>query len=270
MAGELMPRLERADPVQPETLVLPDLEQLAAQWPKGDAERGPTRRAPRGRWTGGFLTLSLAALVTTGSAAATLTVVTGNPLGQVESVAIAPAASTERIAHVTADDPDGHAPWGVKVGRSSEQGLVCLTVGQVRGGELGIVGLDGVFRTRAVDGAAECAVRPTGSEILANGRTFVGRTPAGNTSVVYGIAGDAVGRVVVRYPDGASKRLPLSPSGVFVVARRGSLTQTSPSLLTGQLRDASGHFARIIDFGDPRRYRRGVVEHPLDPKEPVR
>ncbi len=143
MAGDLMRRLQQADPVRPDALALPDLAQLEAQWPAvGESPAEAPRRAPRKRWTGGFLSLSLAALVATGSAAATLTVVTGNPLGKVESVAVAPAAGTERIASVRAEDPDGGPPWAVKVGRA-EPGLVCLNVGQVQGGELGIRGLEG-------------------------------------------------------------------------------------------------------------------------------
>lgn len=276
MAGDLMRRLQQADPVRPDALALPDLAQLEAQWPAvGESPAEAPRRAPRKRWTGGFLSLSLAALVATGSAAATLTVVTGNPLGKVESVAVAPAAGTERIASVRAEDPDGGPPWAVKVGRA-EPGLVCLNVGQVQGGQLGIRGLDGRFRTSAVGGADQCAVRPVNDELLANGRTFVGRTRAGSTSVVYGLVGPDVERVVVRYPDGASARLPLSPDGVFVIARRGSLTSTSPSLLTAvrQRRDANGVLSRsrLVDFGDPARFvsRHGRVERPFDPKEPVR
>lgn len=272
MGDDLMRRLRAADSVRPEALALPELADLEAGWPAREATAA-TRRAPRKRWTGGFLSLSLAALVATGSAAATLTVVTGDPLGRVESVAVAPAAGTERIASVRAEDPDGGPPWTVKVGRA-EPGLVCLNVGQVQGGQLGIRGLDGRFRTSAVGGADQCAVPPKNGAMLANARTFVGQTQAEATSVIYGIAAPDMRELRIVYPDGASKRLALDETRAFVVARRGTITHTSPSLWWKTDPGAPGGG---MSFGDDEAARRrlGVLfkpptPYPLDPAKAMR
>ncbi|MEH3052963.1 MAG: hypothetical protein PGN13_03005 [Patulibacter minatonensis] len=299
MAVDPIRRLEAVDPVHPAALDVPGLDALEARWPELEARtltggalpagHGRARRANRS-WTGGLLSLSLAGLVVAGAAGATLAVVTGDPLGRAESTAITAPEGASRLADVSAEDPDRGPRWGVRVGRVAP-GLACLTVGQlgdgasgVGGRALGLVGLDGRFRTSAVDGAEECAVAPTGDGIVAHGRTFVGTDPAGVTSVLYGMVGPQVKTVVVRYDDGASKRLATDRDGVFVVARRGSLSQGRPSLLTGlgQGADEHGHVVRVapelgrgrmVPFGvapagDSRN--RGVRERPLDPTEAPR
>jgi hypothetical protein len=287
VSADPMLRLQAADPVREPELVLPPLGELEAGWTASSAKPSSgspspapssaraARRRPHRAWRGGGIaSISLAALVAAGAASATLTVVTGDPLGRVESVAVAPSNGSEHLARVSAVDPDGGPRWTVRIGRA-EAGLVCLNVGQVHGGRLGIRGLDGVFRTDAVGDGDQCAVAPTGDTVLANARTFVGKTAAGDTSVVYGIAGPGVRRVIVRYPDGAHARLRLDRDGTFVVARRGDLTRSSPSLMTSPSRDGRGYVVRTVEFGDVqaairRRGTRGVQERPLDPTEPVR
>ena len=273
MGADAFDRLVARDPVQPDDLAVPALADLERGWAEAPAEEAP-RGSRWSRWHGGgFLSISLAALVATGAAAATLTAVTGNPLGRVESTAVAPMGGTEHIARVTARDPDGGPPWTVRIG-SADAGLVCLNVGQLQRGAFGIRGLDGVFRTSAVGGADQCAVAPNGRAMLANARTFVGRGEGGSTSVVYGIAGPDVRELRVVYPDGAAKALPVDRGGAFVVARRGTITHTAPSL---QWTAPNATFGTIVTFGDydGARRRLGVVfkapkSYPLDPARAMR
>ena len=112
---------------------------------------------------------------------------TGDPLGRVPSVEVAPRAGTERLATASAADPDGGPRWTVQVGRAP-QGLICLNLGQILDGKLGIRGLDGRFRTTAVDGTDECAVQPSADDLLVYGRPF------GLGMLVFTLIGFLVGR----------------------------------------------------------------------------
>lgn len=110
--------------------------------------------------------------------------------------------------------------------------------------------------------------------MLANARTFVGRTSAGATSVVYGIAGPEVRELHVVYPDGAARVLTLGAGGEFVVARRGTITSTSPSLWWST---SPGAPVGGMSFGDEAAVRRrlGVLfkppkPYPLDPSRAIR
>ena len=57
-----------------------------------------------------------------------------------------PLAGTAVVSPVRASDPDQNAlPWAIRVAKS-KTGFTCTTVGQVKDGTFGLIGLDGVFR----------------------------------------------------------------------------------------------------------------------------
>jgi hypothetical protein len=97
----------------------------------------------------------LACLVVTGSAlAATGVLRTGEPVGA--TVGAIPNAEegitipgSAHLLGLRVADPDGGPPWGLRVLRTT-RGLMCLQVGRVLDGRIGVLGEDGAF---ANDGA---------------------------------------------------------------------------------------------------------------------
>ena len=53
-------------------------------------------------------------------------------------------ASSVRVLPLRVPDPDGGPPWGLRVARTS-RGLLCVEVGRVVGGRIGVLGRDGAF-----------------------------------------------------------------------------------------------------------------------------
>ena len=53
-------------------------------------------------------------------------------------------ASSVRVLPLRVADPDGGPPWGLRVARTS-RGLLCVEVGRVVGGRIGVLGRDGAF-----------------------------------------------------------------------------------------------------------------------------
>lgn len=262
MPDDLLQRLRHADPLAGDAPTPPSLDALGLTADRltadGAAPAGPTPTPARQRapWRATGLSVVVALLVGTGTAAASLTALTGDPLGRTPQVDIEPAASTVRIAAARSADPDGGPDWGVRVG-SAERGLVCVAVGQVRNGQLGLVGLDGTFRPDRPRGADDCVV--TGPDrIVVQGRTFLGQHEAERrVSVIYGVAGPTIERVHVEYPDrvgpSAIQTIPIDRSGTFVLAQRGSLRQRSPRFyaLFKQKPGATYSSMTTVDFGRP-------------------
>ncbi len=94
--------------------------------------------------------VALACLVAAGSAlAATGVLRTGEPVGATvlaipnadEGVAI---PGSEHLLGLRVADPDGGPPWGLRVLRTT-RGLMCLQVGRVVDGRIGVLGRDGAF-----------------------------------------------------------------------------------------------------------------------------
>lgn len=260
MPDELLHRLREADPLGAGQPSPPTLDALgltadrldvvaSSQSGAGHTDAEPARQRDA-RWRATGLSVVIALLVGTGTAAASLTALTGDPLGRTPKVDIEPAASTVRLASVRSADPDGGPAWGVRVGRA-ERGLVCLAAGQVEGGRIGLVGLDGVFRADRPRDADDCAVTPQRHRVLAHGRTYLGKTRTTSTWVIYGLAGRDITKVVLQYPDGTSERLPIGADRTFVAARRGTLSATRPSLVAAIRKPPAARFSEttLIDFG---------------------
>ncbi|MGH2833720.1 MAG: hypothetical protein ACRDK2_13180, partial [Solirubrobacteraceae bacterium] len=91
-----------------------------------------------------------ACLVVTGSALAASGVFrTGAPVvPEVTPIATvndgAPIASSVRLLSLRVSDPNGGPPWGLRTIKTT-RGLMCVQVGHVVGGRIGILGNDGAF-----------------------------------------------------------------------------------------------------------------------------
>lgn len=223
-----MDRLRAADPLASDPPAPPSLDALGLT---ADALGGHAPKARRGRapWAATTLSVILALLVGSATAAASLTALTGDPLGRAPKIAIEPTPATVRITDARAPDPDGGAPWGVRLG-SAERGLVCVAAGQIQGAQIGLVGLDGVFRANRPTAADDCAVAPPRERLLAQSRTYLAQAEGASVSVVYGVAGRGVRRLLLFLPDGAARDVSIDADRTFIVALPGTLRAASPHL----------------------------------------
>lgn len=195
---------------------------------------GVLRALPRGVTFG---SVGVAALVVTGSAAAGLTALTGSPipapLRADDTVTVWPRDGDSRIAPARAADPEGGPPWAVRIG-GADGGLVCAAPGQVRGDVFGIVGRDERFRALPAQVGGGCVTAPTPGHPIVAARAVAGDAvgpaalPTRGTTVLYGVGGDRLRRVVVRPAIGEVLRPRPTADGVFVVALRGLPAAVQP------------------------------------------
>ncbi len=196
------------------------------------APRTRRRRAlPRGRV--GLLVAAIALAAAAVATAAVLLIREGAPLPaphaqDLRSSGI-PLAGSARLAGLDAPDPSGGAaPWDLRLSRTSS-GEVCTAVGQVVNGEFGIVGLDDVFRPLPLGGVDACSVVSPGSPVLVGARSFLGRTPHEQRTVVSGVAGTDA-RAVFAYGTGAPRSLRLGPEGSFITVYEGAPETVRPTI----------------------------------------
>ena len=113
-------------------------------------ERGPvptSRRAVRLR---SLIAVAVVLLALAAAAvAATLVLRVGSPVvppgNASPTVGIGiPAPGGSRLLAIRASDPAGGPPWGIRVLRTT-RGLLCLQVGRIYQGRLGLLGVDGAF-----------------------------------------------------------------------------------------------------------------------------
>jgi hypothetical protein len=152
-----MRRLQAATP----TFDLRSLEESrAATWRTISAEISvPTRRSPGLRRRGGFtrrriarawMVLVPALLAGVGVAFAAGAFQVGSPAKVVEQFESPSAsfgtvvASSVRVLAVTAPDPEGGPPWGLRVFDTS-RGAGCVQAGRLVNGQIGVLGEDGAF-----------------------------------------------------------------------------------------------------------------------------
>jgi hypothetical protein len=135
-----------------------------------------------------------------------------------------PVPGGSRLLAASAPDPSGGLPWGMRLVHTT-RGLVCLQIGRVQNGELGLLGVDGAFgndarfhpfpadvldddRANATSGYARCEVpgahisMQTGLPLSAVSGTPHPRSvaEADRRSVYFGLLGPAA--VSVRYRAG--------------------------------------------------------------------
>lgn len=250
----LMDRLRAADPLAGDAPASPSLDALGLT-AAALGDQAPKARRGRGPWAATTLSVILALLVGSATAAASLTALTGDPLGRAPKIAIEPTPATVRITDARSPDPEGGAAWGVRLG-SAEQDLVCVAAGQIQGTRIGLVGLDGVFRANRPVDADDCAVAPLPERVLAQSRTYLGRTDETSVSVVYGVVGRDIRRLMLLLPDGTARDVAVDQDRVFVVAVRGSLRDARPHLRwfgTRRQHENGRAYSSIgeIDYGRP-------------------
>ncbi len=118
-----------------------------------EREPGPAGRGSRGRRTTGWRLPLIACGCLLASAtialAATGMILTGAPVRpetqpnpDVGQGAPVPGAS--RLLSLRVPDPEGGLSWGMKIVRTT-RGELCIQIGRVQGGQLGQLGIDGVF-----------------------------------------------------------------------------------------------------------------------------
>lgn len=201
---------------------LPSLEgfgdQLARVATRDERRAGWWRRRPGG---GVVLASALAVGLAGTAAAATLVALQATVVPGPQRAEVAPEMrvlpQTARVLSLRAADP-GRAPaWALRSVRTVT-GERCLTVGQRRGETFGLVGLDGRFRAldaSIVDGCTEPVgggLELTGARVLDGARTSDVRT------VVYGLVGRDVRRVVLQTAM-TSRRLAVRDGAFLAVAR---------------------------------------------------
>jgi hypothetical protein len=244
--------------------ILPQLEHdLRAAAARRAAARGvaePRRRRrvlPRLHLTAASLTALLAGA--TISLAATAVILTGSPVHEpAGSPAVGlglPAAGGARLLALRVPDPDGGLPWGMRLVRTT-RGAVCMQVGRVQDGKLGVLGVAGAFgndgrfhellagdlasaATARTNLDESCEIQPppasssapsqTSSNVLSDTNVsattgFGGRTPvlADRRVISYGLLGPNA--VSIRYSDATGQHTVAvsSPDGGYLIVQRAS------------------------------------------------
>jgi hypothetical protein len=197
--------------------------------------RGLTRRT--------LLIALVLALLLGGVAAAALLITRGAPLPAPNAQDLrsggVPLPGSVRLGGLNAPDPDpAQPPWDIRLSRT-RAGETCTAVGQVLGGQFGIVGLDHVFRALPLGGVDACGVDAPGGPVLAGARVFVGTGSQDPRTVVNGVAGSGARSVTVYGPDGA-RALRLGPHGSFITVYRGYVEVLRPRVVV-VTRDGRSH-----------------------------
>ncbi len=215
------------------------LEALGGEFRRlGEPPRG------RGGLTRRTVLLALAlTLLLAGVAAAAILITEGKPLPapnaqDLQSSGV-PLPATVRLAGLDAPDPNPtEPPWDIRLSRT-RAGETCTAVGQVLGGQFGIVGLDHVFRALPLGGVDACGVDAPNGPVLAGARVFVGTSSGEARTVVNGVAGAGARSVTVYGPEGP-RALRLGPQGSFITVYPGYVEEVRPHVVV-VMRDGSSH-----------------------------
>ncbi|MDA0180857.1 hypothetical protein OJ997_11180 [Solirubrobacter phytolaccae] len=231
-------------------------------------------RSPRRRFAAFALTGTLALGVAGTAAGGTYLALRASSIAPFAAADVTPeqrvAPGTSRVLEPRAADPErGLAPWAVRVSRSGT-GLVCTTVGQVRDREFGLVGLDGTFRALPEANADSC-----GEGVLLGTRVFAADRREDVRTVINGVAGEGVKRVMVSVRGGEPRVVPHSPEGAFVLALRSYPEDLAPvvtiTYATGEPRRyafAGGSGYTVVDpDGGPAWRISGTVYGTVEPGE---
>ncbi len=163
-----------------------------------------------------------------------------------------PIPASAHLAGLDVPDPDPAAPpWDMRISRTRD-GETCTAVGQVLGGQFGIVGLDHVFRPLPLGGVDACGVDSPDGPMLAGARVFVGGLGTEARTIVNGLAGAGARSVTAYGPEGA-RPLRLGPQGSFIAVYRGYVEEVRPRIVV-VTRDGRSHslaFAASAAFETP-------------------
>lgn len=160
------------------------------------------------------------------------------------------APGTSRVVELRERDPrPGAPPWALRLARS-EAGLLCTTVGQVREGEFGLVGLDGRFRGLPEANADACAE----DGVMVGNRVFAARRLSAVRTVVNGVV-SGLESVTVASRGGPARAVAHTPEGAFLAVLRGYPEDAQP-VVTIERGDGSRRRYAFADDGS-------VVPDPL-------
>jgi hypothetical protein len=118
-------------------------------WGTGWGPRPRRRPLPRGRLRVALIVFVLAFATTAIALAATGVILSGSPVrpeGPLNPTAGegVPASGAARLLPLRVPDPEGGLPWGMRIVQTT-RGLICEQIGRVYDGQLGELGIDGVF-----------------------------------------------------------------------------------------------------------------------------
>ncbi len=183
------------------------------------------------------------ALLLGGVAAAAILISRGAPLPPPNAVDLSssgvPIPGSAHLAGLDVPDPDpALPPWDIRISRT-RAGETCTAVGQVLGGQFGIVGLDHVFRALPLGGVDACGVQSPDGPLLAGARVFLGDATTEARTIVNGLAGAGARSVTAYGPEGARK-LSLGPDGSFLTVYRGYVEDVRPRIVV-VTRDGHSH-----------------------------
>ncbi|HTE62937.1 MAG TPA: hypothetical protein VK631_21465, partial [Solirubrobacteraceae bacterium] len=173
------------------------------------------------------------------AAAATYLAVAASGIAPVRDSALPPeqrvAPGSAQLLDLRAADPDpGADPWGMRLSRSQAV-LLCGTVGQVADGTLGVVGLDGRFRSLPDANADACGEEVPGGVSLLGTRIFDADRHRDVRTVINGVAGPDLERVTISIRGGPARAVEHSPEGAFLLAARGYPDVLRPGRAGGYL-----------------------------------
>ncbi len=198
------------------------------------------------------------ALVLAAAAAAALLISTGPPLGAPHRQDLlangVPLPASARLAGLDAPDPQtGQPAWDIRLSRT-RAGETCTAVGQVVGGQFGIVGLDHVFRALPLGGVDACGFDTARGPLLAGTRVFVGTSEEATRTVVNGVAGAGTRAVTAYGPEGP-RTLKLGHDGSFITVYRGYVEDVRPRIVvvsaTGARRTIAFAQSSAFEVADP-------------------
>jgi hypothetical protein len=134
---------------------------------------------------------------TTIALAASGVILTGEPVRPVGQVSPnagegVPTPGSARLLALRVADPDGGLPWGMRI-VSTTRGELCLQIGRVENGQLGELGIDGVFHD---DGRFHPLPPDLLPEVAGEGRRVPNDAATATVSCVFSgraVAGDHVG-----------------------------------------------------------------------------
>jgi hypothetical protein len=224
----------------------------------GDRSRARlSARRPRRRLRLLALALGCVLATTTIALAATGVILTGAPVrpaGPLNPSAGegVPAPGASQLLPLRVADPEGGLPWGMRIVRTT-RGEVCEQIGRIQGGQLGELGIDGVFHDdgrfhpipadvlpeisrvgtpSAEDDATETVSCQLAGQVVVGEHVGVdrsagaadGRERAQPRSALRDISFGLLGRdaVSVHYREGSSVRAEpvLAPLGAYLIVRR--------------------------------------------------
>jgi hypothetical protein len=175
-------------------------------------------------------------------------------------------AGPGKLLGIRAEDPDGGAPWGLRLTRTT-RGFGCVELGRVVDGALGTVDQGGGFRARSsrITEPAHCQV-PDAKGRLFIAMGFVGTPASGDPrtcnpqrdcpreflrTIYFGLLGPEATAVTYRDGDRIVRQAVSRPDGAYLVVKRTPPERRQVGFFTPGVSPASG--LRSVEYADGTR-----------------